>query len=108
MKYIIKESEWYRGQALSALLTTDGRKCCLGFVAEQCGLSRQEILGKLMPFNTEAFSKGEKWPAWMYENVHYLSIIALANDSRGYSNEERKAKLQSLFAIFGDELEFIP
>jgi hypothetical protein len=44
--FIVKESEWGPGYLLAR---DDEKMCCLGFAAEQCGVSREMLLGTMMP-----------------------------------------------------------
>ena len=110
MKFIVKESEWYRGKHGSKLLREDGKKCCIGFVAQQCGIADHAILNRsAIHMNPGDVLTGV--PEWMkYEGwlENDISLAYGANDDSLLTDDQRKAKLQAIFARNGDELEFVP
>lgn len=120
MKYIVKRSEWYRGKTWgSKLLREDGRKCCIGFVGQQCGISDEDLRGRgavsFSPYES-TFSPSPsfvKFPEWMrpFDSRQNSSLpIAEAytvNDDPGISDEVREARLKEIFRSQGDEIEFI-
>lgn len=48
MTFTIKRSEWFRGKGPddSKLLDDNGKRCCWGFVANQCGIPDEQLKGK--------------------------------------------------------------
>lgn len=119
MKYIVKESEWYRGKGSesSYLLKDSGLKCCLGFVGEQCDISKRKLRYNCEPYDTVMnngfFSKitKDKWPKWFFNifdgstnDVHELMYI---NDNKFMSDHERKKKIREIFKKHGDKIVFV-
>lgn len=52
MKLVIDRSKWLRGEGSSnskLLRESDGKMCCLGFYAKQCGYTDEEILQRAAP-----------------------------------------------------------
>lgn len=49
--FIINRKKWYRGKDSGSMLRRpdDGKKCCLGFYANACGVPSQQITGRYGP-----------------------------------------------------------
>ena len=53
---VVRRSEWFRGRMMqttrmpSSLLTPNGKRCCLGFTAAQCGIPDAKLEGLLYPY----------------------------------------------------------
>lgn len=118
MKYIVKRSEWYRGHAwASQLLRTDGLKCCIGFVGQQCGIPDEDLVGR----GTVSYSLYEstyspspsfvKYPEWMRPQerlaVNAISEAYTVNDDPGIPDKVREQRLKKIFRSQGDKIEFI-
>lgn len=108
MQFTVKRSEWYRGKgaAPSKLLRTDGTRCCIGFVGQQCGIADSALLNRrtigLCP------PKDEKWPTWTNSNDIADTYEAYeVNDNAKLNDKEREAKLKEIFARNGDEIVFV-
>jgi hypothetical protein len=108
-KYIVDRRTWYRGMTddgNSLLLRSDGKRCCIGFVGQQCGIVDEELLNK----GTVYKAPSALWPDWMKESkINFGTDIALAyetNDTVRLTDESREAILKKIFARNGDEIEF--
>lgn len=116
MKLVIDRSKWIRGQGdmVSALLTSEGKMCCLGFFAKECGLTDNQIHCKPAPANVGKIDK-EIWDKNMlrndlpYDTAHSPVAMELMtiNDSKSLPETEREKDIAKLFATFGVEVEFV-
>lgn len=111
MKFTVERATWMRGAGTSTLLSTGGCRCCLGFVAKQCGISDAYLLRKATP---PSLSKENRklLPQWLFTEDSFFSsedgLNAMEiNDSYVYSDAEREEKLKEIFTKHGDEIEFI-
>jgi len=87
------------------LLNSRGHMCCLGFVGEQCGITKDEMLGRALPSSITEPEIRSKYPSWLLgENEMYCANF---NDSSVISDDEREAGLIEIFNHQGDELEFV-
>lgn len=108
MKYTIDKKRWLRGEGSSnskLLRSQDQKMCCLGFVAIQNRMPSSFILDREDPADT-CF----EWPKWIYDsesNLDYKNSLIMVNDDKEMFDEERMQILTKLFAIHGDEIEFI-
>ena len=53
-KFTVDRTRWKtatQGRGVPQLLNPEGYQCCLGFVAEQLGVAREEILDVITPDN---------------------------------------------------------
>jgi hypothetical protein len=122
MKYIIDRTKWLRGEGSGAsklLRPSDGKMCCLGMVALQCGLDMRQIMDRGEPKSCSLVDpKSEAlWPSWMgidkvavgdgYDDNHPVAAAMICNDSRQIEDHDREAQLSAIFAQHGDELTFI-
>lgn len=109
MKYVVDRKKWYRGKGsrYSQLLRTDGMRCCIGFVGQQCGIGDRDLLGRLGAVNAPS----TLWPKWFFvrhaSSARDLILAYNLNDRRRMSDADREAALKALFAKHGDELEFV-
>lgn len=110
---IVRET-WVRGNAHeSSLLTSDGRRCCLGFYGRACGFADDEM-----------FQEGEPahlWrtmPAMSYApvsddddaslcNTDLANCLISINDSRCLSDAERERQVRAEFATIGVAVSFV-
>lgn len=110
MTYTITRSTWLRGEGanLSKLLRpTDGKQCCLGQVALQCGNTPKQILDIRTLFRAIT-EKSATFPEWLTINDHSAAQIAYdINDDQHTSDSEKEDALTRLFAANGQELMFI-
>ena len=107
MKLIIKRSKWCRGnknlstEGDSMLLTDEGTMCCLGFLALECGLARDEIENVSEPKELSGAAK-QKWP----KHTDLVSQLIIANDATRLSEVARENKIKRLMAQAGVEVIF--
>lgn len=115
MKYTVDRKTWYRGKGgeYSALLTKQGKRCCIGFVGQQCGV-RDKLMLDIPTIHFHGPGAGylnpSEFPAWMSYSTHGSQDVDEAyevNDNEEISDLTREAKLKEIFARHGDELEFI-
>ena len=105
LSFIVKRPLWYRGQHFhaSALVRADNRMCCVGFLGLACGLSARSMLNIPTAHRVESPTEQAKWPAAFQQSeapVYGLTSVAeiyQVNDSPRLSEEEREAKLTTLF-----------
>ena len=110
--FTVKRSEWFRGKGSveSKLLREDGKRCCIGFVGQQCGFTDEQLRNvssvSWTLFNADV--RKEQWPSWMSER--YGGDIQAAygtNDDEKLTDEERETKLKEIFARNSDEIVFV-
>ncbi len=107
--FTVKRSEWLRGEGTNAsrlLRPIDGKKCCVGFFAEQIfGCDRKSIqnIGSLscaLNTATATFSDSVLWQK-------VSSDIYRTNDNMVITETSREAALRNLFAVVGYEILFV-
>lgn len=108
MKFIVDRAKWYRGQGEleSKLCRTDGKMCCIGFVGEQSGISKVDLLN-VASIQSCKISTHRRWPRWMVNDIESVHKAYLTNDDLEISDDIREAKLKEIFAAEGDEIEFV-
>lgn len=110
-KLFIDRSKWFRGADEGLLRNSQGKMCCLGFVAMACGARTDRILNVGEPENLPRFS----WPEGFLTtddegNVWNSTIVEKLidyNDSSGYSDKKRESLIKSGFKKLGIDVEFI-
>lgn len=114
---IIDRKTWLRGSKESYLLRPkDGKKCCLGFLAEQCGIPTEFLHGKDSPVNLVV--PGKRLPHGMgfllkrYEpgkstDSEACRALMYVNDYQGSTLQQREQKLTEMFANHGITVRFI-
>ena len=113
MKLTIKRSEWLRGEGPDdslLLRQSDGKKCCLGFLALALDATEKYISGRASPANAPALS----WPEGFvlkdldsrYENSGCIDLIE-TNDTTFLSETEREDALTKHFKKFDIDVEFV-
>jgi hypothetical protein len=89
-----------------ALLRTDNHKqCCLGFVCEAYGITKDEMYGKGMPHQLP-HELLEKLPKWLSIPQGDAAQASKINDSRDLTWEEKEARLRPLFRKHRIQLVF--
>ena len=121
MTFIVKRSEWARGEP-TALLMNDGTKCCLGFRASALGIpDRQLRVGHPGHLLINKATTVADWRGLLEDSdcpdaaVHpgnYCFTQAMyeilnANDDCWIGDEEREAVLTKLFQSVGDDVLFV-
>ena len=127
MKLVIDRKTWRRGPQdeqiklddPTALLCKDGAKCCLGFYALQCGLTKEQIYGigepgqipmneddadsywlKLVKFYDDDYTSG-------LANTSLAAEAMDINDDPNLTEEEREQKLIKIFSKKDIEVKFV-
>lgn len=108
MKFVVNRKTWYRGQGTeySKLLREDGTRCCIGFVAQQCGVPDHTIrnVGTIYYCSSSNYP----WPAWFNEGLAVsLTEAYIANDSLTLNEQQREQQITEIFVKHGDEIVFI-
>lgn len=131
METIVSRKNWFRGQGVanrvpaSALLVTNGKRCCLGFTAQQCGIadddlkladhnhgpyariyagSPQDVQGparRLFPANFFAESDHADY------NAEWIFRVMQINDSAHKTEASREAELITLFEANGHTIKLV-
>ena len=119
IKFTVVESEWLHseGNEVSCLLrSTDNKRCCLGFLAKDCGFSDEETIGHAAlseldkPIESLSLVKDGLGTSYLVNTSKAVDLMIL-NDKRlrdGFTYEEKKAQLKEQFAEIGYELTFVP
>jgi len=110
MKFIVDRRTWYRGHGsdTSSLLREDGTRCCIGFVAQQCGIPDSAILNRsdIVEMNYKDDPNCTLFPSWMRDTRNMIGPAYNANDNDQISDAVRETRLKAIFAEQGDEIEF--
>lgn len=113
MKLTIDRKEWSRGDNDSALLkVSDGKRCCLGFLAKECGYSDSDMLGTCTPASL-VYGRGKDnlFPGGLVKELrdsHVTNALMRINDRSDLKDEEdREMRLAVLFKEIGIEVEFV-
>ena len=112
MEFVVSRKTWFRGHGSdeSKLLRTDGTRCCIGFVAEQCGIPDEIIknvadVGNVIIADEDLNERwADKFPSWM-RTMQIVDAYRL-NDADS-SEQYRESQLKELFAKHGDSIEFV-
>lgn len=117
MKLIIDRQKWYRGNTDGSKLlrSNDGKMCCLGFYARECGLSEEQIADKGNPASVDASAMEWGSGSWLFQSAdddHGIlsadcNLLIRTNDCPAESEALREADIQAIFARHGVEVEFI-
>lgn len=117
----IDRSRWLRGPLLGSkndysclLRRGDMRMCCLGFLAVDCGIPKEDLLEVASPAAT---SKAHRrlWPEGTLvpnsfgelENSLLMEKLMAANDDAGTDEAFREKRIQELFSLIGYEVVFV-
>lgn len=101
MKFIVNRNRWYRGKKDSCLLNTDGKMCCLGFLAKQCGYSDEDIFKHWYP---ESVKDNSKFPNSVL-GKDVVEIVKI-NDDPNISEDVRETLLKHEFNKNGILVKF--
>lgn len=113
---IINRLHWYRGNnSGSRLLRGDGTKCCLGFLAEECGATADQIRRVPSPSDEPhiawpeglIISREEPGFAKIWKDTSLCMRMILTNDDSALYDHQREPKLIELFREIGYELSFV-
>ncbi len=111
--FIVKRSNWSRGQSLSCLLKYSGKMCCLGFAAKACGYADEHLIERGSPqdviYNNsnyialnknlfpESFMQYDRYKPYKISNSSTIFEIMNINDNQNISDDDREIKLKELF-----------
>lgn len=132
MEVTVSRATWFRGQGkdgtiLSALLTNNGKRCCLGFFAQQCGIpdkalklsipdrrtGHEDRIYAAGPENIESEEEKAKFPDNFWaednkkENAHWILTAMQRNDVKEGSEADREEMLTRVFADNGHSIKFV-
>jgi len=115
-KLTIKRSEWLHGEGPGAsylLRPTDGKKCCLGILATDCGATDEQILDKKSP----ADCRNIKWVDGLLQGQESNDLsdqitntcvnIMSWNDALCIYESRREEILTKYFQLIDIEVEFV-
>ena len=113
-KLIIKRSEWARGRGYRPiyLLDVGGMKCCLGFLALSCKISKRLIKNVGYPSSV----RSGRWPEWLVANrgsdlqTDSCASMTLTkiNDDSDHSSQKRERLIREEMAKHGVDVKFVP
>jgi hypothetical protein len=108
--FTVDRSKWRRGKPDSALLGLDGNRCCLGFLAQACGIQDDEMQGEPCPSDVVS----GLWPEFLLRNNGARCVDSSVgkelmdiNDSHILSEEEREHFLVEKLSAYGIDVTFI-
>ena len=117
-EFTVSRKGWLRGEGSesSALLREeDGKKCCLGFYANACGISDDEILGAhILSYIVTPQSHPQVHPTFSDREAREGWVVAEAimnlndrNDMGAKNDSERERELTAKFAKLGITIHFV-
>jgi hypothetical protein len=113
MKLTIDRNTWLRGEGSVAsrlLRKDDGKKCCLGFYMNACGVSDSKIEDVRLPSDLDDIPNEA---AWLVEKeIKNLNIPSLMAYDLMQCNDEslqgdREEEITKIFKEAGVEVEFV-
>lgn len=110
-KLIITRSKWFRGKGSerSALLTRNGKMCCLGFLGLACGLQKKDMRNSGAPseISEELLAKWSKGIIRSNAMDSALGVIMMGiNDDPSLKPKYREVRLKGLFERINYRVEF--
>jgi hypothetical protein len=108
-KLTIDRALWLHGEGhdVSRLLReTDGKMCCLGFLALACGAKRRDILDEASP----QYAKEVKWPSGLLDadgDADGTLKLMQDNDDEHLRSDSRERKIRSGLKKLGFEVLFV-
>lgn len=113
-KFVIDRSKWLRGQGSinSYLLDNEGKMCCLGFYAQECGLRPQDIKNVAEPI-TVVVSKKKDWNSFLIatdgavDNSPDTWKLMEINDDPKLDDKVREKFIKDRFAEHDIKVKFI-
>lgn len=108
LKLVIDRKTWLKGEGSnkSALLRSDGKMCCLGFLAIKNGASRKSIMEIPEPrdiLETKCWGLTRKMRD--NDNIHG-DMLMIINDRIIMSDESREKQLKEEFEKLGVSVSF--
>lgn len=118
MRFEVKRPEWYRGREMESALFVqessrvkdefDRKRCCLGFFANACGLSDDQICNCQSTVDipkdiVRNFASSE----WSDLKKMLINEMIRVNDDEYMSDKDREENLTALFKKAGHEIVFV-
>lgn len=107
MKFVVDTKTWLQGEGhyrSKLLRASDGKMCCLGFLALACGIPAENIKNK------SSLAEIKYWQnlsVKLFVNNNLEEIEEVNDDERILSKEKRQTKLTELFSKIEIEIIFI-
>ena len=104
MEFTVNRQTWLRGLGLGSgtLLDSDGKKCCLGFLASACGYDDNEIQGG----SFLSYLKNQDKLPELVVNRNFEAEISDLNDVLLSSDILREEAITKMFAGIGIVIKF--
>lgn len=114
---VIERERWARGEGDGKLLASDGRMCCLGFAAAQCGVGAEFMLDEPAPSDLDEVQQElvrSRLP-WLLRGASSFvdaddsvdaDALMKANDSPTISDAVRETRIAAIFADHGTTVVF--
>lgn len=115
MKLVIDRSRWLRGEGWeqsSLIRPSDEKMCCLGFLGEACGVSRDLMWDKASPRQLSIEAKA-MYPARLFQlryeddGLSPMGRLMNINDNPNLSEEIREKMIIDKMSDLGVAVEFI-
>lgn len=111
-EFVIDRKTWYRGKSRgSMLLREDGRKCCVGFYAESCGVPSNKLVfkGTIADLVNTWPELTVKFPHNFRDSSAYnnLKHLYTTNDNTLLDESTRERLITEAFAQKGIKVTFI-
>ena len=115
MKLVIERSKWLRGEGWeksSLLRSSDKKMCCLRFLGEACGVSRDLMWNKGSPRQLSEEAK-VMYPAGLFQlryddgGLSPMGRLMNINDHPNLSEEIREKMITDKMSDLGIAVEFI-
>src|SRR5262245_2728670 len=122
MKLVIDRSNWLHGEGSEnsfLLRGSDGKMCCLGFLACQLGAKEKTITNNsnssdmkdLIYYNSNPSDMPSliDWPEWMLTidnaDSKITTLLMSVNDNENYSDGDREQRIDEIFDEQSIEVE---
>ncbi len=117
-EFTIDRSKWLRGEVFpgvnSVLCDRDGRKCCLGFYLESCGVSPGALTDEPCPEDVaHDIPEEAEWLVYgkygddPKDSVFAEALISANDEVSDYTEEEREQLITGVFADRGVTVHFV-
>lgn len=114
MKLVIDRNRWLRGEASESypsesylLRSSDGKMCCLGFLALACGARPEDITNVRTP---DQALQACSWPAGLIGSREFedrCDDLMNSNDESSLRDDVRERIISERMAEIGVEVEFV-
>jgi len=112
MKLTIDRTNWLRGEGVQEsylLRATDGKRCCIGFLAQACGIpdSKLSDTRSLYKLALDSGTKLHINDSFLSEFDPRIEDAYLINDTEVYEEKAREEKIAGLLGQLGVTVTFI-